>query len=127
MTISFDLGEHSRPTSTAAAAQQWFDHGLVWCYGFHHEEAVRCFEAAIAVDPDFALAHWGIAYALGPDYNKGWDAFDQVELRQSVARAYEALARARELDASPVERALIDALSLQFASGTPGGDLERWS
>ena len=80
----FDLGAHGRPVSTAsAAAQTWFDRGLAWCYGFNHEEAVRCFERAAAEDPGLALAQWGIAYAAGPNYNKDWDAFDEVDLHAS--------------------------------------------
>ena len=63
----------------------WFDRGLVWTYGFNHEEAVRCFEHAVEADPDCAMAHWGIAYAVGPNYNKPWEVFDAVDLA-AVAR-----------------------------------------
>ena len=75
-----------RGTSTAStSAQTWFDRGLVWCYAFHHEEAIRCFERAVEHDAGFALARWGIAYTLGPNYNKQWEAFDAVDLR-GIAR-----------------------------------------
>jgi hypothetical protein len=81
----FDLGRYTRPASTASpTAQAWFDRGMVWSYGFNHEEAVRCFELAVEHDPGCALAHWGIAYAAGPNYNKDWDAFDAVDLRASL-------------------------------------------
>ena len=52
-------------TTESAAAQRWFDRGLALCYAFNHEEAVRCFERAIKADPQCAMAHWGVAYALG--------------------------------------------------------------
>jgi tetratricopeptide (TPR) repeat protein len=110
----FDLGSFSRPTSTSSAeAQRWFDRGLGWSYAFNHEEAIRCFERAIAFDEGFALAHWGLAYAAGPNYNKQWEAFDEVDLRTSLRRAYDASGRAEELaaTASPVEQALIRALT----------------
>ena len=82
----FDLGTYTRGTSTAStSAQTWFDRGLVWSYAFHHEEAIRCFERALEHDPGFALAHWGIAYAIGPNYNKQWEAFDPVDLAASLA------------------------------------------
>src|SRR3712207_8251197 len=29
----------------------------------------RSFRAAVALDPEFAMAHWGIAYASGPHIN----------------------------------------------------------
>jgi Tetratricopeptide repeat len=92
----FDLGTYTRGSSTASAsAQTWFDRGLVWCYGFHHEEAIRCFERAVERDPGFALAHWGIAYAIGPNYNKQWEAFDPVDLAASLEQACNEVAAAR--------------------------------
>src|SRR6202042_2650157 len=100
----------------SAAAQAWFDRGLVWCYAFHHEEAVRCFERAAEEDPGFALAHWGVAYAAGPNYNKDWDAFDPVDLHASLRLAHDAVGRAQALSdgAAPVERDLIEALAARF-------------
>lgn len=63
----FDLGTYSRAVSTRSPeAQRWFDIGLNWCYGFNHEEAIRCFEKVLSFDPGCAMAHWGIAYAAGP-------------------------------------------------------------
>ena len=80
-TDYYDLGQHSYPISTSSpAAQLWFDRGLAWTYGFNHEEAIRCFEQALELDPHCAMAYWGIAYAIGPNYNKAWDQFDPVEL-----------------------------------------------
>ena len=125
----FDLGAYGRPASTASpAAQAWFDRGLAWSYGFNHEEAVRCFERAVGDDPGFALAHWGIAYAAGPNYNKDWDAFDAVDLRASLRLAHEAVTRARELaeDAAPVERDLIEALAERFPAAEPPDDFAAW-
>ena len=79
---------YHRPIDTPSPqAQVWFDRGLVWAYAFNHEEAIRCFERALALDPDLAIARWGIAYAIGPNYNKAWDAFDPVDLAASLARA----------------------------------------
>src|SRR5215213_477909 len=110
----FDLGTYARGTSTAStSAQTWFDRGLVWCYAFHHEEAIRCFERAVEHDPGFALAHWGIAYAIGPNYNKQWEAFDPIDLAASLEKACDEVAAARACAdrAAPVERALVEALT----------------
>jgi tetratricopeptide (TPR) repeat protein len=126
----FDLGAFRRRTSTSSAeAQRWFDRGLVWSYAFNHEEAIRCFERAVAGDGQFALAHWGIAYAAGPNYNKQWDAFDEVDLRDSLRRAYDAAQRALDLSRSaPVaERDLIGALSKRYGSPEPADDLGTWT
>ena len=82
-----------RGTSTAStSAQTWFDRGLVWSYAFHHEEAIRCFERAVEHDAGFALARWGIAYTLGPNYNKQWEAFDPVDLAASLEKACDEVA-----------------------------------
>src|ERR1700753_1807991 len=109
----YDLGRFGRETSTTSAeAQSWFDRGLGWSYAFNHEEAIACFERALVADPGFALAHWGLAYAAGPNYNKQWDAFDEADLHTSLRRSREATVRAAGLAATgpPLERELIGAL-----------------
>jgi tetratricopeptide (TPR) repeat protein len=129
MAAYYDLGAHTRPVSTASPeAQTWFDRGLVWCYGFNHEEAIRCFERAAEADPGLAMAHWGIAYAIGPNYNKAWDAFEADELVDAVALAYAEIATASSLvgSATPVERALVDALARRFQTATPAADAALW-
>ncbi|KAI2872211.1 hypothetical protein CBS63078_10737 [Aspergillus niger] len=113
----FNLGSHHRPvTTTSKEAQLWFDRGLIWSYSFNHGEAERCFERAATYDPSCAMALWGLAYAAGPNYNKAWKFFDQEDLRDSIKRANNALARATELanQASPVEQALIKAITARF-------------
>ena len=62
----FDLGTYHRSITTSAPeAQEWFDRGLVWMFGFNHEEAVRCFAKAAEHDPSCAMAHWGVALGYG--------------------------------------------------------------
>ena len=126
----FDLGTHKCATSTAStSAQTWFDRGLVWSYAFHHEEAIRCFERAVEHDPGFALAHWGIAYAIGPNYNKQWEAFDPVDLAASLEKACDEVAAARACAdrAAPVERALVEALGSRYQANDPSADLVAWN
>ncbi|MFI8946398.1 tetratricopeptide repeat protein [Streptomyces sp. NPDC053750] len=126
----YDLGTHGRPVTTSSPeAQRWFDRGLVWTYAFHHEEAVSCFEAAAAADPDCAMADWGIAYALGPNYNKPWEAFDAQELARTVERTHAAVERAHEKAdrATPVERALIGALRARYPQARAVEDCSVWN
>jgi tetratricopeptide (TPR) repeat protein len=127
-----NLGRHGRTITTSSAeAQRLFDRGLVWTYGFHHEEAVRCFERALEHDSDCAMAHWGIAYALGPNYNKPWEAFDALDLARSVARARSAARRALSLSAraTPVERDFIQAIQSRYQADEPPPltELARWN
>jgi tetratricopeptide (TPR) repeat protein len=115
----YDLGSYTRPMATdSAEAQVWFDRGLVWRYAFNHEEAIRCFRRALDEDPTCAMAHWGIAYAAGPYYNKPWEDFTEDDRVGTLAEAREALAAAHELapGASPLERALIAALTRRYPS-----------
>ncbi|MEU4142604.1 hypothetical protein [Streptomyces parvulus] len=126
----YDLGVHGRPVTTSSPeAQRWFDRGLVWTYAFNHEEAVACFEAAAAADPDCAMAQWGIAYALGPNYNKPWDAFDAEELTRTVDRTHAAveLADEKAAGATPVERALIGALRARYPQARAVEDCSVWN
>ncbi|MER6423731.1 hypothetical protein [Streptomyces sp. NPDC001137] len=113
----YDLGSHGRRVTTSSSeAQMWFDRGLNWTFAFNHEEAVRCFEAAAAADPGCAMADWGVAYALGPNYNKPWEFFDEQDLARTVERTHTAVQRAhaKAAGATPVEQALIDALRARY-------------
>ena len=132
MSYDYDLGAYSRPVTTASpAAQAWFDRGLAWMYGYHHEEAIACFRRAVEVDPDCAMAWWGIGYSAGPNYNKPWEAFDEDDARRSLATARDAAGRASALansgKASQAESALIGALGSRYASDVPADDMCPWN
>jgi tetratricopeptide (TPR) repeat protein len=125
----YDLGAHRRVvTTTSAQAQLWFDRGLNWCFGYHHGEAIACFEQALWHDPKCNMARWGIALALGPTYNKPWSAFDEPEKRDAVERAnaeIEAALSAADAGA-PVERALVRAITHRYPKPMPAPDADAW-
>ncbi len=124
----FDLGDHGRTITTSSAdAQTWFDRGLNWVFGYHFEEAAVCFGRALEHDPDCAMAHWGAAYSIGPNYNKPWEAFQPPELLETLTGARTALAAAEAAEASPVEKAIIGALGRRFQADEPVEDLYEWS
>ena len=119
MTDYYDLGTYGRPvTTTSPETQLWFDRGLLWCYGFNHEESVCCFRKAAQHDAGCAMAYWGIAYASGCNYNKQWEAFGAEELKEALAESRHATDTAlATLDgATPAERALIGALEARYQS-----------
>jgi tetratricopeptide (TPR) repeat protein len=110
------LGNHSRKVATTSpVAQEYFDQGLAFLYGFNHDEAIRSFEAAAGADPQCAMAYWGIAAANGPHINN-----PNVDEAHAKA-AWKALSKARELagSASAVDQALIDALGKRYADPQP--------
>ena len=126
----FDLGPHRRPVSTDSPdAQLWFDRGLNWLYGFNHGEAIACFERAVEHDPDCAMAHWGIALAIGPNYNLPWHLMDRRTRQHVAARAHDESRLASSLAASvePVEAALIDALLARYPEREPAEDQMPWN
>jgi tetratricopeptide (TPR) repeat protein len=101
-------------TTKNAEAQQFFNQGLALIYAFNHEEARRSFARAAQLDPQLAMAHWGIALAVGPNYNE--PQVDQSRLEAAVA----ALDKARALAATSGERErdYIEALSKRFQLNT---------
>ena len=126
----YDLGSfHRQVTTSSQDAQMWFNRGLIWTYGFNHEEAAKCFEKAITRDPSCAMAYWGLAYALGPNYNKPWSVFDNEDLAMSVNRTHRAAAQAKAHSATslPVERALIEAIQFRYSQEQPAADFSVWN
>ena len=122
MSYPYDLGKYHRPvTTTSAEAQEWFDRGLAWIYGFDLEMAGRCFNEAIARDNDCAMAYWGLAYASGIYYNKPWHRMQQDELVEKLKLTYDISreAQARSNTVSAVEKGLIDALTFRYQSPVP--------
>jgi tetratricopeptide (TPR) repeat protein len=114
------LGAHHHPIHIhGALGQKLFDQGMTLLYGFNHDEAIRSFRRAAAVDPDAVMPLWGIAYALGPNIN-----FDVDGERESAA--YEATQKALKVaeGAPENERAYVQALATRY-SNDPNADLKK--
>ena len=112
------LGEVHHPVSTKnRQAQQFFDQGLKLIFGFNHDEARRSFQRAAELDPKLAMAWWGVALTLGPNYNLPVDP-------EREKAGYEAAQRAVALqeNASEPERAYITAVATRY-SNDPKADL----
>lgn len=106
------LGEHRRAVTTSSAdAQRYFDQGLAFLYAFNHDEAIRSFQAAAQLDPQCAMAWWGIATAAGPHIN-----FPMVpEARAKLAWHAVQEARRHAARGTAVEQALIGAAARRYA------------
>lgn len=105
-------GSHQLAVSTSSAdAQRYFNQGLAFLYAFNHDESIRSFQAATELDPDCAMAWWGIAAAAGPHIN-----FPLVP-EPRAALAWEAIQKAQQLAAraTPLEQALIAAQAKRYA------------
>lgn len=125
----YDLGAYKRPvTTTSPEAQVWFDRGLNWAFGFNFEAAVKCFAKAAEHDPNCAMAHWGVAYAAGPNYNLPWELQDPTSKAAALAASYDAMQKALVCarGATPVEQALIRALPARYPQREPIEDQSGW-
>ena len=126
----YDLGAYGRPiTTTSPEAQTWFDRGLIWVCAYNHEEGIKCFRKALEHDPDCAMAHWGVAYASGPNYNLPWELLDPNGQVNALAASYDAMQKALACadKATPVERALIRALPARYPQRDPIEDMSGWN
>ena len=109
-TLMSGFGDLQHPVTTSnPEAQQFFDQGLRLIYAFNHDESARSFRRAAELDPQMPMAYWGIAEAVGPNYND--PASDD-----RFAAAHDAIAKAAALSAkaSPAERAYIAAMAKRF-------------
>src|SRR6266481_3827413 len=108
------LGSLHHPVTTktnSTLAQHFFDQGLTLVYAFNHDEAADSFRQAAQLDPNLAMAYWGIALSLGPNINQPEDT-DRGKI------AYAAIVKAKSLEsnASAPERQYIDALALRYVA-----------
>lgn len=107
-------GLHYAITTKSDSAQRYFDQGLVLAYGFNHAEAARSFWEAARIDSTCAMAWWGFAYVLGPNYNAGMEP-------DSYERAYAAITKAQALSSTCTEKekGLIAAMALRYGPTAP--------
>lgn len=106
------LGNVDHPVTTKSAeAQKYFNQGLAYLFAFNHDAGVASFKQAAELDPNMAMAYWGMSLGLGANYNDPGNT-------DRFARAYVELQRAIELapKVSNAEQAYIAALSKRYSS-----------
>jgi len=120
VTLVTGLGDlHHLVSTKNQQAQQFFDQGLRFIYAFNHDEAARSFQHAAELDPKLAMAYWGVAEAVGPNYNDPADP-------DRYKHAHDAVQQAVDLSgpASASEQAYIHALAKRFPAD-PQSDLKK--
>src|SRR5215213_10685157 len=112
VTLAIGLGEINHPVTTNnPEAQKFFNQGLAYMYAFNHEEAVRSFKQAAQLDPQLAMAYWGVAVAMGSNYNVPAGGPALLDAYTNLQKAIELAPKASEHD-----RAYISALSKRYSS-----------
>lgn len=96
-------------TTKSDRAQAYFNQGLRLTVAFNHMEAIRSFKQALKYDPECAMAYWGIAFALGPNYNAAFDPAVLEIVNQALDNA-----RTYMEACTPKEKGLIEALSKRY-------------
>lgn len=113
------LGNYHHPITTRhPEAQTYFNQGLTLLYGFNHAEAARYFRRAAELDPEVAMPYWGLALAIGPNYNDA--AVDEDRAQATYDAAQKAVERAPK--ASAREQDYIRALAKRYPSPNAKAD-----
>lgn len=95
-------------TTKDPLAQQFFNQGMIFYYGFEWGESIRSFKEAIRLDPQCKMCYWGLALALGSKINAPVSG-------KEYQQAKEAIQYAQRLPATnPKEKFYINALSFRF-------------
>ncbi|ADG69752.1 alkyl hydroperoxide reductase/ Thiol specific antioxidant/ Mal allergen [Planctopirus limnophila DSM 3776] len=103
---------HFPVTSQHSQVQAWINQGVGQLHGFWYFEAERSFRQAAQLDPDCAIAYWGMAMA---------NTNNETRARKFIEEAVK-----RKEQASPREKLYIDALANWYAFDTKGeGDKKR--
>jgi tetratricopeptide (TPR) repeat protein len=102
--------QHHSIRTSSAEAQDYFDQGITLLYGFNHEEAARSFEKAAQLDPQSPMPLWGVAMAVGPNYN-----VDVDPEREKIA--YDTIQKAAKLaeHAPRIEQDYVTTLMLRYS------------
>jgi len=107
-----NLGDHKFPVTTSSSrAQLFINQGMMLAYGFNHAEAARSFREAARLDPECAMAYWGMALVIGPNINMPMPPEAEVKVYGLIQKAM-----SLKSNASERERAYIDALAQRYSA-----------
>lgn len=98
-------------TTRSIEAQRFFDQGLTFIYAFNHDAAYDSFKKAAEIDPNMAMAYWGMALSLGTNINT-------PVTPEKEKHAYELVQQALKLmpNTTDSEQAYIKAISTRYSN-----------
>ncbi len=132
MNYPYNLGAYFNSINKTGNEQDiWLNRAMIWLFGFDLEMSFRCFRRAAELDPNYAMAYWGMAYTSGIYYNKPWARMQKDELVDKLQRTYQYSREAKQKSefASDWQVMMIDALQARYQSPTPVdfAQYERWN
>ena len=101
-------GINFKISTTNPEAQEYFNQGMMLSYGFNHAEAARSFFEVSRLDSTCAMAYWGFAYVLGPNYNAGMEDDNYQRAYQATQKALTLASRATKKSRTSYKRCLCD-------------------
>jgi hypothetical protein len=90
-------------------AQRYFDQGLSLIYAFNHEESAKAFRRSAELDPGLAMAYWGVALAVGPNYNEPQIDPERMKAAVEALKKAKSASGSRERDRARVRRRIDEA------------------
>jgi tetratricopeptide (TPR) repeat protein len=116
------VGRQQHPINTKSkVAQEYFNQGITLIYGFNHEQAALAFQKAAELDPASAMPLWGIALAVGPNYNLDVDAEREKLAFETIQKAKTLATRGPQ-----AEQDYVAALATRY-SGNANPDYKKLS
>lgn len=110
-----NLGDLDFPVSTSnPKAQEFFNQGMTLFYSFNDEDAIRSFEKATDLDPNFAMAYYGMALAAGSNINIAVDQICLDFAREKIQQAHNFAQKNVQYPNRELEKQLIDALVTRY-------------
>ncbi|MGY8777239.1 MAG: hypothetical protein ACKVIN_03860, partial [Longimicrobiales bacterium] len=108
-----NVGSIEFPTSASGEAQQHFLRGVAILHSFGWNEAIEQFQAAQAIDPDFAMAYWGESLAYNHPLVSQMDATEPNKALERLAPT-----RAERLAKAPTDRekGFLDAVEILWSN-----------
>src|SRR3954451_4748957 len=103
-----DLGKVHFETSCKPDAQQHFDQAMLYQHSFWYRASHKSFEDALKVDPECAIAYWGIALSLLYNPHVAPPAKNLAEGAAALAKGKSPSAKTQR------ERDYIDALGAMY-------------
>ena len=115
VTNDAQLGEVHFKVSGAAAAQPFFEKGLLLLHSFEYEDARAAFLAAQQKDPSFAMAYWGEAMTYNHSLWQKQEKEKAIEALKKLAPDAESRAA---LAPTAIEKDFLAATEILFGGGT---------